>query len=198
MGERFARKACLLIDPKLEFKPDVFASVHFDGPEDLAGHAAVGASVSGTKPSAGTLEALTNGKFASVDPGDKEWQTFVSEDGKTVELIVDLKEACGMDRYGLNLLHHPEAGVPFPKSVRFETSTDGVNWMGSGRSSNITFTFSAKTKEVTQEESKPRPMLAIIPGPTDRGKPVEVRYIRFQIDAPKALVDEILVNPVAK
>jgi len=198
MGERFARKACLLIDPKLRFEPDVFTAVHFDSPEDVAGHAAIGATVSGTQPSSGTLAALTNGKFASVDASDKEWQTFTSADGGVTELILDLKEPRAIDRFGINLLYHPEAGVPFPKSVGYETSEDGVNWNAGGRGNNITFSYGARNKKVDPDDLKPRSLLAIIPGPTDRGKPVATRYIRVRIHAPIARVDEMVVNPAAR
>lgn len=198
MGERMARKACLLIDPKLRFEPDVFTAVHFDGPEDVASHGAIGCMVSGTQPVSGTLAALTNGKFAGVNADDKEWQTFTSADGTVTELILDLKEPCAIDRFGVNLLYHPEAGVPFPKSVGYETSEDGVNWNPGGRSNNITFSYGGRNKEVNPDDMKPRSLLAIIPGPADRGKPVATRYIRVRIHAPKALVDEMVVNPAAR
>lgn len=198
LGERFARKACLLIDPKLQFEPNVFTAVHFDGTEDVASHGAIGGIVTGTQPISGKLDALTNGKFASVDAGDKEWQTFTSVDGNIIELILDLQEARAIDRFGINLLHHPEADMPFPKSLSYETSQDGVNWKKGGRNSNISFSNDTRKKEATQEKVKPRSMLAIIPGPVENGKPIDIRYIRIQINAPKTLIDEIVVNPVAR
>lgn len=196
LGERFARKACLLIDPDLKLSDDIFTARHFDSPGDIKSHAAIGAAVSGSNPVKGKLSTLTDGKFAQAAPDDSHWLEFNAAEGEVTELTLDLGKLRQVDQLGLSLLYHPEAGVPMPKGMTMETSADTENWQRLNRK-NFSFREERAGAKGTQGKRKPQSLIALAPGSIAKGKPVELRYLRIRIKAPKVYVDEIIAQPTA-
>ena len=196
LGERFARKACLLIDPSLTFNDDLFVAKHFDRTEEITGHSATGCQVSGSKPDRGALDLLTDGKFAKPHPGDGAWLAFSTGGDEMTGLILDLGESVTTDQVGLSLLYHPEAGAPFPKKMTMEASLDAKNWQSLNRR-DFRFTYGRALGKESRVDPEPQSMLALAPGPRNRGVPLKMRYLRIRIEAPRVFIDEIIVDPVA-
>lgn len=193
LGERFARKACLLLNPDLKFGDDVFTAAHFIAPEEIASHAAIGNTVTGSKPLKGKLSKLTDGKFGKPDPKDPAWLHFTPTDGKMTELVLDIGEGHAIDSLGISLLHHRESGAPYPKRMIMEISSDGQKWQSLNRR-NISFKY-GKSKATSKVESGPRSIIAIVP--SKQNETNLTRYLRIKIEAPEVFVDELIVNPVA-
>lgn len=192
LGERFARKACLLIDPKLKLGDEIFRSGFFDTSDDIASHGAIGDTVRGGKPSKGSLAALSDGKFGSADPGENRWLTFEPGEEGTTELILDLGENTAINHLGINLLFHPGAKAFYPTGMTFATSEDGQVFTQVGR--DIRFTYG---RNKSPDNVAPQSLLALAPGPLVKGVPIQARFFRIRITAPKVMIDEIIVNPVA-
>jgi len=76
MGQRFARQACLLLDPDLKTDPAIFAEHFIDSHEQIREHAATGKK-SEAHPSLADFETraplLTDGKFGPADSSDTAW-----------------------------------------------------------------------------------------------------------------------------
>jgi hypothetical protein len=192
LGERFARKASLLIDPGLKLDPEIFSAGFFDTSEQIASHGAIGATVRGSKPTGGSLAALSDGKFASAGFSDARWLTFEPGDGGVTELMLDLGKSTLIDQLGINLLFHPGAATFFPRGMTFATSEDGRTYSQVGR--DIRFTY-GRSKVPADVESQS--LLVLAPAPMDKGKPLPARYVRIHIEAPKVIIDEIIINPLA-
>ena len=192
LGERFARKACGLINPQLPLGEEEFRPGFFDTSDDVAGHAAIGDHVRGSAPAKGDVSALTDGRFGPPDPRDDAWVAFTPADGGDTELVLDLGEAEALDQLGVNLLYHPDAKALFPTGMTFATSEDGETFHQVGR--DIRFTYGRHTNPGDVDSQS---LLALAPGPLINGLPVRARFIRIRITAPKVMIDEILVNPMA-
>jgi hypothetical protein len=189
MGQRFARKACVLIDPDLKLDERVFKEVFFDSSDDVKTHAGLGKQVSGTllPEDAGAIARPVDGRYARADASDPAWVTIAPQ-AAAVELIADLGEATTIDVVAINLLVSPQS--PFPKKMIFSVSEDGKTYrVNSGRHSTVTPPRgpSAQAKAETTQTA-----LVVV----GQGN-AKARYVKIEItttDRPM-LVDEVIVNP---
>jgi len=130
LGQRFARKACKLIDPDAQLDDRHFGAVFCDTADDIKSHQAIGKKISGTKPDAKRrgggkgLPALLDGKYGSADPTDGHWLAFPPTP-KGVELVVDLGSRQSVTGIGVDILINKKAGALFPKSMAISMSDDG-------------------------------------------------------------------------
>jgi len=198
IGQRFARKACLLIDPKMKLDESVFAELFFDSVERVKSHAAIGKSLS-VKTSDSKLdekmagmETLLDGRFAQPDANDKGWVTFPAND-PSVELVLDLGEVMPIDSTAINLLGCPGV-TAFPKKVTFSISEDGKTYrVLNSRHNAVAFTSSKNAQAAFQDTTrKPWSVLVL----TDQAQ-TPARYIKIEMAtaAEKVMVDEVIVNP---
>ena len=198
IGQRFARKACLLINPNMKLDETVFSEVFFDSAEKVKTHAAIGKSISakasdmnpdGKKPG---IEALLDGCFANPAEDDKGWVTFPAND-PSVELIVDLGEVMPIDSTAVNLLGSPGV-TAFPKKMTFSISEDGKTYrVLNSRHNAVAFTVAKPAQEAFQDNTrKPWGVLVL----TDQAQ-TPARYIKIEMAtaAEKVMVDEVIVNP---
>lgn len=189
MGQRFARKACLLIDPNLKLDEGIFREVFFDSSDDVKSHAGIGNQLSGSAlPDAAAAARLVDGRYARAVATDPAWVTIAPREA-VVELILDLGEAVAIDTVAINLLLSPEASA-FPKKMVFSISEDGKAYrVTGGRHSTVTPPrgAGAQAKSATTQTA-----LAVV----EQGN-AKARYVKIEIttsDKPM-LVDEVIVNP---
>ena len=192
LGERFARKACRLINPVLAPGDEVFRARFFDTSDDIAGHAAIGDIVRGSTPERGALGALTDGRFGRADPQDDAWVTLSPPSEGETELVLDLGEPTEIDQMGVNLLYHRDAKALFPAGMTLAISEDGEAFNQVGR--DIHFTYG---RNKNPQDFDSQSLLVLAPSPLAKGSPIRARFIRIRIAAPKVMIDEIIVNPVA-
>jgi hypothetical protein len=198
IGQRFARKACLLIDPNMKLEESVFTEVFFDSAEQVKTHAAIGKSIKvkasdikadEKKPG---MEALLDGRFANPEATGKGWIAFPANDA-SVELVVDLGEIMPIDSTGINLLGNPNV-TAFPKKITFSISEDGKTYrVLNSRHNGVTFMYEKNTREAAQYKArKPWSVLVL----TDEAL-TPARYIKIEMAtaAEKVMVDEVIVNP---
>ena len=167
-----------------------------DYSDDVAGHAAIGMKIAGTKPSAKTsgagqdLAALVDGRFGKADPAAKEWLAFApTEEG--VELTVDFEKPTDLKSHGINLLVSSKASANFPAKIEFRYSEDGTKFEKSG---GVHFN-SRRMRRAVSDGLKPQSILMITPA-----WPRPVRSIKFRIENKQqwVFIDEVMVNPIAK
>jgi len=197
IGQRFARKACLLIDPKMKIDESIFREAFFDSADDVKTHTAIGKSLSGksTEITAGGkkagLEVLVDGKFGSPNAIETGWVAFPADDS-AVELIVDLGDKVTLDSVGINLLVRPGEAA-FPKKIVFSTSEDGETYkIYNSRHNAVSFTREKRSQAAFLEEKKARGVLVL----TDHGQ-TSARYVKIEVAtaSERLLVDEVIVNP---
>lgn len=198
IGQRFARKACLLIDPKLKLDESAFTEVFFDSASQVKSHAAIGKSISAKasdiKPgeTKAGIETLLDGRYANPDLDDKRWLTFPAND-PAVELVVDLGEIMPIDSTAINLLGSPGV-TAFPKKITFSISEDGETYrILNSRHNGVTFTVEKGAREAFGDKTrKPWNVLVL----TDEAQ-TPARYIKIEMATAEAkvMVDEVIVNP---
>lgn len=193
LGERFARKACALINPAVPIPANAFSSAYFDSSRMIASHAGIGGAVGGSAPVSGNLAALSDGKFAPLTANDAQWARFTPGAENSTELTLDLGAAKTLGQIGISLLCDPQAGFPRPEHLVIEASADGANWQKVGH--DISFSYHLKVAGEIEETKRARNLLALIQVPKVQGKATAVRFLRFQIKAADILVDEIVVDP---
>jgi len=200
LGQRFARKASMLIDPTLKLDETFFDAVFFDSGHDIKSHAAIAKIVSGTAPDAAHssgalgLATLVDGKFGSSDHQDIAWIGFAPTQ-KSIEFVVDLGAVQDISCLGLNLLVNQKAAALFPEKVTLLTSTDGTQY-SPAHNKGISFFYKRDQKNKWLTELKSKPILLLVDTSKTSG-----RYIKIQVELEKSswlFVDEIVVNPVAK
>jgi hypothetical protein len=190
MGQRFARKACLLIDPNLKLDERVFKEVFFDSSDDVKTHTAIGKQVRGAflPDDAGAVARIVDGRYARGDASDPAWVTIPPQ-AAAVELIVDLGEATVIDSIAINLLVSPPTSA-FPKKMIFSISEDGHTYrVTSGRHSTVT---PPRGRDAQPKAGTTQTALAVV----EQGN-AKARYMKIEIttsDKP-VLVDEVIVNP---
>ncbi len=198
IGQRFARKACHLIDPKMKLDESVFSELFFDSVERIKSHAAIGKSISIKVPSSkpeekiSGLEVLLDGRFAPPDATDKGWVTFPAND-PSAELVLDLGEVMPIDSTAINLLACPGV-TAFPKKVTFSISEDGKTYrVLNSRHNAVAFTI-AKSAQVAFQDTTRKPWSVLVL--TDQAQ-TPARYIKIEMAtaAEKVMVDEVIVNP---
>lgn len=198
IGQRFARKACLLIDPKMKLDESVFTEVFFDSASQVKSHAAIGKSItvkasdikSGEiKPG---IETLLDGRFTNPDADDKSWVTFPAND-PSVEIVVDLGEIIPIDSTAINLLSSPGV-TAFPKKMTFSISEDGKTYrVLNSRHNTVAFTIGKSAREAFEDKTrKPWSLLVL----TDEAQ-TPARYVKIEVATAegKVMVDEVIVNP---
>jgi hypothetical protein len=198
IGQRFARKACLLIDPKMMLDESVFTELFFDSAEQVKAHAAISKSITvkasdikadEKKPG---MEALLDGRFAQPDANDKGWVTFPAND-PSVEFVVDLGEVMPIDSTAINLLSCPGV-TAFPKKMTFSISEDGTTYrVLNSRHNAVAFTV-AKSAQVAFQDTTRKPWSVLVL--TDQVQ-TPARYIKIEMAtaAEKVMIDEVIVNP---
>lgn len=198
IGQRFARKACLLIDPDMKLDESVFTESFFDSAEQVKSHAAIGKSIavktSDIKPDEKKpgMEVLLDGRFANPDTNDKGWVTFPAND-PSVELVIDLGEVMPVDSTAVNLLGSPGV-TAFPKKITFSISEDGKTYrVLNSRHNSVAFTNS-KTARAAFDDKTRKPWSVLVL--TDEAQ-TPARYLKIEMAtaAEKVMVDEVLVNP---
>ena len=194
LGQRFARAACKLIDPKLKLDESIFDAYFFNTATEISTHAALGKKTSGTTPDAKSagLAALTDGAYGGNDPKGKEWVVFPSAQ-KTVELVVDLGNPQEVKAIAANLLVSEADGIAFPAKAELATSKDGRNYEPLATHRNNGFTLQPKRKDPDMAGPEAR-LLYFDIGRSD------VRFIKliFHLGNSSFFLDEIAVNPQPK
>jgi len=199
IGQRFAREACRLIDPKQKLDAEIFKEVFFDDAGDVGTHGGIGARVtSSQKPVSGTLQHLTDGQFGPAELTERTWVGFAPSD-QPIELVVDLGEVRQVAMTGLHLLFSPRAQAEFPERMTISTSEDGENFAVSGSRYNSLHLYYGTRKALDQLEAPATPILLVTEQKHKKAPHgVQARYIKIEIQSPKHrfYLDEIIVNPV--
>jgi len=197
LGQRFARKACLLIDPATKLDERIFDAVFFDSSKDVASHLAIGKNIKVTMPvqkdSPPGLASLTDGKFGGTDPADKQWVVFPAS-GEGVELTVDLGIKQSVTGIGVNMCINPQMNAVYPKGMAVFISDDGTNYRLVNKRP---ITFPKKVSASKEVGSKPQAQsyLVLVDAPGEQGQ-----FVRVKLESNNSpmYVDEIVVNPTAK
>jgi hypothetical protein len=194
MGQRFARAACKLIDPKMKLDEGIFNAYFFNKAAEISTHTALGKTISGTTPDLKSegLAALTDGTYAGNDAKGKEWVHFPSSQ-KTVELVVDLGNPQEVSALAANLLVSETEQIGFPAKAEIATSQDGQTYEPLTTHRNNGFTLQPKRKDPDMAGPEARLLYFDIARPN-------VRFIKmtFQLGATAFFLDEIAVNPKPK
>lgn len=205
MGQRFAKKACLLIDPQMELDPNIFKEVFFDSADHVKTHAAVGREVTGAAPDQGAkgwgrdLRVLADGRFAKPDPGANGWVGFAPSE-EAVEMVVDLGEVRPIAGVAVNVLVGKDIEAGFPARVVYTFSKDGETYFQhNSRHNSINVYNARKYNERLEQGTEPQALLLLADQYNKRGV-LEARYVKVGITPGKQAVylDEIVVDPVAK
>lgn len=205
MGQRFAKKACKLIDPEIKLDRKVFEEVFFDSAEDVKGHAAIGKKVSGDALDANDtggndgLGVLLDGQFAALDHQAEGWIGFAPSD-EAIELVVDLGEVIEIDTIAVNTLLTSAGSATFPDKVIFITSEDGETYqINNSRYNSISFANRKNLVAMRSKEIKPQALLMLTEQRQKKAK-VPARYIKIEVQTGKqwVFIDEILVNSTAR
>ncbi|MES2982301.1 MAG: sialate O-acetylesterase [Verrucomicrobiota bacterium] len=198
MGQRFAKEACKLIDPKFQPDPAIFGTKFIDSYDDVQSHAALNKPVTGTSPAPAYqadgkgLEFLTDGKFAGVGENHPAWIGFAPSD-KPIELIVDLGEPMEIESIGFNTLLSSKMKAEFPNKIIFSPSEDGETFQVNQHRFSATI-FSSKKELAALREKGIQPTTALVL----RSQPFSnTRKIKIEIETGDqwVFIDEIVVNP---
>ena len=199
LGQRFARKACKIIDPQIKLDDRCFDAVFYDSTENIKTHAAVNKVITGTKPdpkhadAKSGLATLVDGKYGSIDKPDTQWLGFVpAPDG--VEFVIDLGKSEDVSGVAANILVDPAVGAAIPKKVTIVVSKDGTKFEDGG-SKSFHFNYKAPKPGKGDSELKRRPVLLFAESAGASGQYIKIKIIT---DDSRLFVDEIIVNPVAK
>lgn len=205
MGQRFARKACRLIDPEIALDHAVFDEVFFDSAKQIETHAAVGASVAGGGADArydggaAGLSVLTDGAFAALDHEAAGWIGFAPREAP-YELVVDLGEVQAIESVAVHTLLSSKAKAVFPDRVVYALSEDGKSYAERrSRYHGIHFYEKRKLAAMRQAGIEPTGVLLLTEQRTRQG-PARARTVRVTISTGDqwVFIDEIVVNPVGK
>jgi len=198
MGKRFAKAACKLIDPGMKVNEETFAEAFFDGAGDVGSHVAISKELSASVPPfSGSLEVLTDGAFAPLDPKDKGWVGFAPSD-EAIEIVLDLGKVMRVEMAGVQLLFGPVMKADFPSTMTISTSPDGEAYLVNGsRYNKMTM-----DKNSRQELMKTETPLLIVTEQKNREAPdgVQARYVKVSFETGKNWIyfDEFIVNPSLK
>jgi hypothetical protein len=194
LGQRFAREACKLIDPRMKLDETIFDAHFFNKVGEIASHAAIGKKTTGTAPDAkhAGLAALTDGTYSGDDPKAKGWVAFEPA-AKTVELVLDLGKPQDVATLAANLLVHQAGGIGFPAKADLATSNDGQEYEAIPTHRNNGFTLQPRRRDADMDGPEARLVLF------DIGRP-DVRFLKltFHLGDSSIFLDEIVVNPQPK
>ena len=207
MGQRFARKACKLINPDITLDPKVFTEQYIASASQISSHLALGKPVSGSTPDAkhkgsdAGLSDLVDGKYGSADQHDKAWLGFAPTE-KGIEFLIDLGESQLVTGIAANILFNPNASAHFPENMLIEISEDGKNFSSFSRRGAYRFFYDKKQAQMMTKNLKPQPFLihADFTIKNARIKDKKARYIKVTVKSGTSwfFIDEIVVNPVMK
>jgi hypothetical protein len=194
LGQRFARAACKLIDPRMKLDEAIFDAHFFNKAGGIATHAAIGKKIIGTAPDAkqAGLAALTDGAYSGDDPKAKGWVAFGPET-KTVELVIDLEKPQRVTAVAANLLINPSGDVGVPAKAHLATSSDGNTYQAVPTRHNGGFVLNQTSRGMTF----PDPLARLVVFDLDQP---DVRYVKVTFDLDKSwlFLDEVVVNPQPK
>ncbi len=198
MGQRFAKQACLLLDPKMKLDPNLFKETFIDSHDDFGSHRGIGKVVISkslpvskmiSKPS---FSILTDGQYGPADHTDKAWIGLAPSE-KPIELTIDLGEPMVIDQLGVNMLLSTKAKAEFPNTIAYYTSEDGKEFkVNHSRYKAIKFQNRNVLRKIRKEGIKPQSILLLA-----SQKSANARYLRIEIETGDQWVwiDEIVVNP---
>ena len=198
MAQRFAKKACLLLDPNMTLDPTIFKETFIDSHEDVASHQGIGKVVtSKNQPVSKTMSEpsvsiLTDGKYGSADHTDNAWIGFAPSE-KLIELTIDLGKPMVIDQLGINMLLSSKAKAEFPNRIAYYTSEDGKEFVvNSKRYKAIKFQNRNVLKAMRKKGIKPQSILLLA-----NQKSAKARNLKIEIETGDQWVwiDEIVVNP---
>ncbi len=195
MGQRFAKKACLLIDPDIKLDPELFRERFIDSHTQIKRHAAFGKKASGVEGAS----ILTDGKYGAADHEDKAWVNITPSD-KPTELVVDLGEVIEVRSLGINTLLSSEAKAEFKGKFTFSTSEDGEKFVVNNSRYNTVKVYNAKKFNALRAKGIEPESVLLLTQQQQRGMPVKARKVKVTIETgdQRVLVDEIVVNPLRK
>ena len=204
LGERFARKACRLIDPQLKLDETVFDAVFPDDAHKVKTNLSLDKPISGTQPDtkhAGGklgLAALVDGKLGTTDDKDSAWLAYPPTE-KNIEFVIDLGKPTDVSSVAINLLVNQEAAAHFPSKIDVSTSQSGSDYkhLLGGRSNVLSFDKRARQLNLSKDFKSQACLIFI------EGQALAVRYVKVEIVPDTAsnswvFLDEIMVNPVMK
>lgn len=200
LGERFAAKACKLIDPDVRIDDRCFAARFIHSPRDIKTHAAVGktaVTATSSEPGQGApahVQVLTDGQYGSTDPDDRQWVRCPPET-ESVEWVIDMGEEMDVTSLAASVLVNRDAVAGFPVNLGFAVSSDGTDYQPLIRRRNQTavkFGYRDKMRFDWNRELEPQSALVLIE------KAVKARYIKLTAKTAESwlFIDEIAVNPV--
>lgn len=205
MGQRFAYKACKLIDPSAQIDPALIKENFIDSADDIETHAGIGAAVAGTKPHAKHaggetgLNTLTDGKFAELSHTEPEWIGYAPQD-QPIQLIIDLGETTTIQTIGINALFSSKSLATFPDKITYSTSADGKDYQVNGsRYNSIHYANSRKLRQIRADGIEPTAVMLLTEQRVAK-QPVKARYIKITINPGKqwVFIDEVVINAQAK
>lgn len=199
IGQRFARKACKLVDPQAKVDDVWTDEVFIDSADDIKSHLAMAKLIKGTNPDAARaggsagLSALLDGKFGVATGKDEAWIGFAPTE-KTASFVVDLGETQSVTSVGVDLLFNKELLTGTPGAVSFSTSTDNVEFSPVGKPA-IKFFYGPAQVDKWLKDAENGSILIL----AETAK-IDARYVRIEVATQNSwlFVDEIVVNPVAK
>lgn len=196
MGQRFARKACRLIDPAIELDPAVFKEVFFDSADQIRSHAAAGKAVTASVvPEGRDLSALADGAFGELDHEDAAWVGFAPS-RQPIELVIDLGEVVAIDSVAVHTMLSSKAKARFPKQLVYSVSQDGETYkINNNRYNTIKFADGKRLRQMRADGIEPTPLLLLA-----QQYGAKARYIKIEIQTADqwVLIDEVVVNPSAE
>jgi hypothetical protein len=201
MGQRFAKKACLLIDPDIKLDPDVFREQFIDSHEQIKSHAAKGTAVSCAqflpkRSSAPGYAILTDGVFGPANHEDKAWVAIAPSE-EPVEIIVDLGQLTDVKSLGINTLLSSKAKAEFKGRFIFSTSEDGVEFVVNNSRYNTIKVYNGKKFNALRAEGIEPQSVLLLTRQLRRNEPVKARKVKITIETADqpVFIDEIVVNP---
>lgn len=198
MGQRFAKKACLLLDPTLKLDSEVFKEHFIDRADQIKTHLAIGKTTTGPRPTKGAvLSALTDGKYAKADHNEPGWVVFAPSE-EPIELVVDLGAVHRIDSVAVNKLLSTAAKSEFPNRFIYSTSKDGKEFsIQHSKYHSVTPYYGRKHLQGPDGKFGPESVLLLTYFHPGRfSKVVDARYVKIQIQTGGhwVFLDEIIVN----
>lgn len=127
---------------------------------------------------------LVNGKLATLDHVDSEWQGF---EGVDIEIVVDLGRVTPIRSVAANFLRHQSMRVFLPTKIEFSVSEDGNQFSALGSLENAVDPTAAATikrckKEFQQRNARYVKMVAHNPGKCPDWHPQKGQNVWLAVD----------------
>ena len=204
MGQRFARKACQLVEPKLKLDEALFVEAFPDDARKMKTHLALGKPISGTQPDAAHsggksgLAVLVDGKLGAPIQSDPAWLAFPPTE-MNIQFVIDLGQPTDVSSVAVNLLINQEASAHFPTKIDVSISANGTDYQHllTGRSNSVSFDKLARQQNLAKD-FKPQASLIFIDKQVKAMRYVKVEIVPDAASNSWVYLDEIMVNPVMK